>query len=197
MTSVSLAITLAQSGLRVLLVDTDMRRPRLHKVFGVPSTMEGLSSAIVGEADVRQLVRETGIHNVSLLPCGAMPPNPAELLHADRFKGIFQTLRETYDRVIFDSPPIGAVTDAAILARLVDGVVLVAKGGRTSKEALRRSRRELSGENVQILGCILNDLDLSDRNSYGYYYYYSHYGYYSTDDEERPAGGRRAKSSAS
>jgi capsular exopolysaccharide synthesis family protein len=195
-TAVSVAITLAQSGLRVLLVDTDMRRPRLHKVFGLAATAEGLSSAIVGESDVLGLVRETGINNLYVLTCGALPPNPAELLHADRFKAIYGTLRESYDRIIFDSPPIAAVTDAAILARLVDGVVMVAKGGRTSKEALRRSRKELTGENVNLLGCVLNDLDLSDKNSYGYYYYYSHYGYY-TPEEDRTGGGRRAKSSAS
>jgi succinoglycan biosynthesis transport protein ExoP len=196
-TAVSVAITLAQSGLRVLLVDTDMRRPRLHKVFGVANTSEGLCSAIVGEADVLKNVRETGIGNLFLLPCGALPPNPAELLHAERFKAIYKTLRESYDRIIYDSPPVAAVTDAAILARLVDGVVMVAKGGRTSKDALRRSRRELTGENVNILGCILNDLDLSDRNSYGYYYYYSHYGYYTSEDDDRSGGtGRRVKSSA-
>jgi polysaccharide biosynthesis transport protein len=191
-TAVSLAITLAQSGLSVLLIDTDMRRPRVHKVFGLPSTPEGLSSAIVGETNVMDVVRETGIPNLKVLPCGALPPNPAELLHADRFKAIVEVLRCNFDRLIFDSPPVAAVTDAAILARLVDGVVLVAKGSRTSKEALRRSRREFTGERVTILGCLLNDLDLTDKTSYGYYYYYKQYGYYSPDEEAH--GNRTAKS---
>ena len=193
-TAVNLAITLAQSGLKVLLIDTDMRRPRLHKVFGIAATSEGLSSAIVGEGDVLQAVRETGIPGLKVLPCGALPPNPAELLHAERFKAIVATLREHFDRLIFDSPPVAAVTDAAILARTVDGVIMVAKGSKTSKEALRRSRRELTGDGVNVLGAVLNDLDLSDKNSYGYYYYYTNYGYYTSEEERH--GNRPANSSA-
>ncbi len=193
-TAVNLAITLAQSGLSVLLIDTDMRRPRLHKVFGLPSTSDGLSSAIVGEGDVLEAVRETGVPNLKLLPCGALPPNPAEMLHAERFKAIVQTLRANFDRLIFDSPPVAAVTDAAILARIVDGVVMVAKGGRTTKEALRRARRELAGEGVNLLGTLLNDLDLSDKTSYGYYYYYKQYGYYTPNDDS--GSPPRAKESA-
>ena len=181
-TAINLAITLAQSGQRVLLVDTDMRRPRLHKAFGIPSNTDGLSRAIVGETDVLKSIRETGVPGLSLLPCGACPPNPAELLHADRFKKIAETLGNAFDRVIFDSPPIGAVTDAAILARLTDGVIIVAKGGATSKDALMRARKQIAGEGVTILGAILNDLDLTKPGGYGYYYYYSKYGYYYGED---------------
>jgi capsular exopolysaccharide synthesis family protein len=191
--AVNLAITLAQSGMKVLLIDTDMRRPRLHKAFGLKATAQGLSGAIVGENDVLEAVRETGVPNLQVLPCGALPPNPAELLHAERFKAIVEILRAKYDRLIFDSPPVAAVTDAAILSRVVDGVVMVAKGGITNKEALRRSRRALDGEGVTILGCVLNDLDLSNKHGYGYYYYYSQYGYYTSEDET--SGKRPAKSS--
>ncbi len=191
-TAINLAITLAQSGLRVLLVDTDMRRPRLHRAFGIPSNTDGLSRAIVGETDVLKSVRETGVPNLSLLPCGACPPNPAELLHAERFKKIVATVAEAYDRVIFDSPPIGLVTDAAILARSVDGTIVVAKGATTSKDALIRARRQLQGEGVNILGAILNDLDLNKPGGYGYnYYYYSKYGYYYGDDANAKASGAR------
>jgi capsular exopolysaccharide synthesis family protein len=181
--AVNLAITLAQSGQRVLLVDTDMRRPRLHKAFGIPGNADGLSRAVVGDADVFSLVRETGIQNLWLLPCGALPPNPAELLHAARFKRIVVDLAERYDRVIFDSPPVGIVTDAAILARLTSGTVLVVKGGTTSRDALNRARQTLAGDGVNILGCVLNDLDLSKRGGYGSYYY-SKYGYYYHDQEQ-------------
>ncbi len=177
-TAVNIAITLAGSGLRVLLVDTDLRRPRLHKAFGIPATPEGVSKAIVGNADVLSMVRETGVPNLSLLACGATPPNPAELLHADRFKAIVDELLANYDRVIFDSPPVGAVTDATILSRLTEGTILVAKSNQTSRDALARARRLLSQAGVNVLGCILNDLDMSKRGSYGYYYY-SRYGYYS------------------
>jgi polysaccharide biosynthesis transport protein len=181
-TAVNLAVTLAQSGLKVLLVDTDLRRPRLHKAFGIPSTPDGVSKAILGESDVFDMIRETGVPGLDLLPCGATPPNPAELLHAERFKRIVEQLSERYDRVIFDSPPVGAVTDATILARLTMGTVLVAQSGRTAKDALARARRLLGFSGVNVLGCILNDLDLSKQGSYGYYYY-SRYGYYSRDGE--------------
>jgi capsular exopolysaccharide synthesis family protein len=175
-TAVNLAIVLAQSGLRVLLVDTDMRRPRLHKAFGIPATADGLSKAILGEADVLAQVRETGIPNLSLLPCGATPPNPAELLHAERFKRIIGELEGAFDRVIFDSPPVGPVTDAAILARMTDGTILVAKFGATSKDGLQRARNLLTDGSVTLLGCILNDLDLAQGRKYGYYG--DRYGYY-------------------
>ena len=176
-TAVNLAITLAQSGLRVLLVDTDMRRPRLHKAFGIPATSDGLSRAIVGETAVLDQVRETGVPNLSLLPCGATPPNPAELLHAERFHRIVGELSDAFDRVIFDSPPVGPVTDAAILARITDGTIIVAKFGSTSQGRpharappagrRRRQRARLHPERprprarpqVRLL-----------RGKYGYYY---------------------------
>jgi succinoglycan biosynthesis transport protein ExoP len=180
-TAVNLAITLAQSGLRVLLVDTDMRRPRLHKAFGIPATSDGLSRAILGETAVLDQVRETGVPNLSLLPCGATPPNPAELLHAERFHKIVGELSDAFDRVIFDSPPVGPVTDAAILARITDGTIIVAKFGETSKDGLMRARRQLVDGGVNVLGCILNDLDLAHGQKYGYYA--GKYGYYYNEDE--------------
>jgi succinoglycan biosynthesis transport protein ExoP len=175
----------------VLLVDTDMRRPRLHRALGVPATADGLSKAVVGECDVVSVIRDTGIPNLFLLPCGACPPNPAELLHADRFKRIVEELTSRFDRVIFDSPPVGAVTDPAILARLTDGTIFVAKAGRTSKDALTRARRQVASDGrVNLLGCIINDLDVSKQGRYGaYYYYYSRYGTYYGQDEA-PATGR-------
>src|SRR5205085_492431 len=106
---------------------------------------------IVGESDVLDVVRETGVPSLFLLPCGATPPNPAELLHAERFKAIVARLSQHFDRVIFDSPPVSAVTDAAILARLTHGTVLVAKGGKTSKEALRRARHTLGDTGINVL----------------------------------------------
>jgi capsular exopolysaccharide synthesis family protein len=145
-----------------------------------------LSKAILGEAQVLDQVRETGIPGLSLLPCGATPPNPAELLHADRFKRIVAELEAAYDRVIFDSPPVGPVTDAAILARMTDGTIMVAKFGATSKDGLTRARRQLVDGGVNVLGCILNDLDLTRGHQYGYYA--AKYGYYyaESDSEKKP-----------
>jgi succinoglycan biosynthesis transport protein ExoP len=188
--AVNLAISLAQSGLKVLLVDTDMRRPRLHKAFGIPGNVDGLSKAVVGECDVLSVVRETGVPDLYVLPCGACPPNPAELLHADRFKRIVEQLGSKYDRVIFDSPPVAAVTDPVILARLTDGTVFVAKAGLTSKDALSRAFRQLTLDGgVNVLGCVVNDLDVAKHSRYGYYYYYySRYGsYYATEENKAAA----------
>jgi polysaccharide biosynthesis transport protein len=186
--AINMAITLAQSGLRVLIVDTDMRRPRVHKALGLTSTADGLSKAIVGECEVLDVIRESSIPNLWVLPCGACPPNPAELLHAERFRRIVEVIAGSFDRVIFDSPPVGLVTDAAILARITHGTILVAKAGRTSRDALTRARAQVSSDNsVNILGCILNDLDLSKQKQYGYYYYYR-YGYYYRSDEAAAAG---------
>jgi succinoglycan biosynthesis transport protein ExoP len=182
--AVSMAITMAQSGLRVLLVDTDMRRPRVHKALDIPSSVEGISSAILGKGPLKSYIRASAIPNLWVLPCGTCPPNPAELLHASRFRSMVEELESEFDRVLFDSPPLGVVTDASILARITDGTLLVAKAGRTSKYALARARRQL-GPEVNLLGCVLNDLNLSKQREYGYYaYYYSRYGYYSAADAQ-------------
>jgi capsular exopolysaccharide synthesis family protein len=189
-TAINMAIVLAQSGLRVLVVDSDMRRPRLHKTFGIPATPDGLSRAILGEAKVLEQVRETGVPNLWLLPCGATPPNPAELLHTERFRNLANELAANFDRVIFDSPPLGPVTDAAILARIVDGTILVAKFRSSSREGLLRVRRQLSEGGVTLLGCILNDFDLANGHKYGYYA--SRYGYYYAEGD----GGNAARETA-
>jgi succinoglycan biosynthesis transport protein ExoP len=192
--AVNMGITFAQSGLSVLIVDTDMRRPRLHKALGITSVSEGLSKAVVGETEVQSVVRSTIVPNLFLLPCGASPPNPAELLHSQRFKAIVQELASRYDRVIFDSPPVGAVTDPAILARLTDGTIFVAKAGRTGKDALARARRQVASDSsVNLLGCIINDLDMTKQGRYGaYYYYYSRYGTYYGADEAASHAARSA-----
>jgi len=188
-TAVNLAITMAQSGLKTLIIDTDMRRPRLHKAFGLPSTPDGISRAILGECEVMSVVRETGIPNLWLLPCGALPPNPAELLHAARFKVIKEELHRHFDRLIFDSPPVGAVTDAAILSRMTSGTVLVAKSGATSKDTLALLAKRLFADgSVNVLGCILNDLDLDKQTGKGYYQYYAKYGYYGAYGDDVDAG---------
>ncbi|MCS6912195.1 MAG: polysaccharide biosynthesis tyrosine autokinase [Myxococcales bacterium] len=191
MSSVSLALTMAQSGTRVLLVDTDMRRPRLHKVFGLSSGGIGLTTAIAGEVSALDAVQPTGEANLYFLPCGPMPPNPAELLQTERFRQIVQELSRSFDKVIFDSPPIGAVTDALVLSQVADGVILVAKSHKTSRDMLRRALRQLQDLSAHMLGVVLNDLDLdSRRKGYGYPYYYYYksgyykYGSYGSDQEE-------------
>jgi len=178
-------------GSRVLIVDTDMRRPRLHKVFGVPGTV-GLSTILVGEGEIDEAVKTTEVPNLFVLPCGPTPPNPAELCQSERFKLLTDELAEQFDYVILDTPPIMAVTDAVILSTIVDGALIVARTGETSQAALQQSVRQLRDVGAHLLGCVLNDMDL-ERRGYGYaryrksgYYRYG-YGYYG-DSEDQAAG---------
>lgn len=180
-TAVSLAITMAQNDNdnRVLALDTDMRRPRMHKVFGV-SGKEGITSILLGKAKIEDVVKATEVPNLFVLPCGPPPPNPAEVCQSARFKKLLDDLTERYDIVVLDSPPIMVVTDAAVLGTLVDGALLVARTGQTNRAELREACRHMLDVGTKILGCVLNDMDL-DRRKYGYYRYrrygYSRYGY--------------------
>jgi capsular exopolysaccharide synthesis family protein len=177
-TLINMGIVLAQGGQRVLLVDSDMRRPRLHKSFGVPNAV-GLSSLIVGESALDEAIKSTTVPGLFVLPSGPVPPNPAELLHTERFKKLVERLGEKFDRVMFDSPPVGAVTDPLVLANQMDGTILVAKMLRTDRDMAERAAKSLRDANAKILGAILNDVDIEKRQ-YGYYlgYYYSYGRYY-------------------
>lgn len=184
----NLAIVMAQSGSRVLLVDTDMRRPRVHKAFGIERPRTGLSTMVLGESDAASTIRQTGVPNLDVLVCGPTPPNPSELIHTDAFQRVVDEVAALYDRVIFDSPPIGVVTDAAILSKLVDGTVLIIKSMRTTRDAAKHAVSVLRDIDSPILGVVLNDLNLADKK-YGqhYYYYYKKYGYYYGDGKDRPS----------
>jgi capsular exopolysaccharide synthesis family protein len=171
MTVVNLGVTMAQSGQRTLLIDTDMRRPRLHKILGV-SNEHGLSRLILGEDDLDLAIKSTELPKLSILSCGPIPPNPAELLQTDRFVSLIRLLGERYDRLIFDSPPVLAVTDAAILSRLLDGVILVARAGRVHRDALIRARHHLHAVDAHVAGVVLNAVDLASPH-YGEYYGYA------------------------
>ena len=194
----NIAISLAQSGKRVLMVDTDLRRPRIHRAFGV-SGARGATNVIVGEKVLADVVLSTDIPNLDVLPCGPVPPNPSELLHSRGFSELVEAALLQYDRVIFDSPPLGAVTDAAVLAPQLDAVLVVVKAQSTTRDALASAMRQLRDVGANVVGGVLNDLD-PRRKGYGggdYYYYYRRDGYYaSTDDmddddpdgeEHRPA----------
>lgn len=185
-TVMNLAITMAQSGARTLIVDTDMRRPRLHKSFKTKNDA-GISSLILGEVALERAVQETGIERLHVLPCGPIPPNPAELLHTDAFRHVLESLKQRYDRVIFDSPPVAAVTDAQVLGSMVDGVVLVVNAGKTSWQAALQARRRLQDVGSKIFGVVLNNVDLDDKRSGHYYDYYYYYGTYGDDDKKARA----------
>jgi polysaccharide biosynthesis transport protein len=175
-TVINTGITMAQSGSRVLLVDTDMRRPRLHKAFGVANDL-GVSSVIVGEANLIQAVKSTEVPNLFLVPCGPIPPNPAELFHAKAFKDFVEEAANSFDRVIFDSPPVNAVADPLVLSTQVDGVLIVFRAAETPRALAQQALRTLRAVKAHVLGAILNDVDVGDSR-YGYYYEaYRRYGY--------------------
>lgn len=167
-TAVSLATTLANSGKRVLLVDGDLRRPRIHRVFRLRPPV-GFTSVLIDEATLDDVILDTGIANLQVLPCGPVPPNPAELIHSQKAADVLTELRRRYDRVIFDSPPINAVNDALALGAQLDGVVLVVRARQTRRDQAAMVVRQLKSLGSRVVGCVLNAFDGRD-DSPGYYY---------------------------
>jgi capsular exopolysaccharide synthesis family protein len=171
--AINLAVTMAQAGGRVLLIDTDMRKPRVHKSFGLKSE-KGISSVMAGDVQLKDAICKSEVPNLDVLPCGPIPPNPAELLHTERFRQILAQCRASYDRVVLDSPPIAPVTDPAIIGSLTDGVVLVLRAGHTTRDAAIFARRQLGDAGARILGLVMNQTDRKGKG-YGYGYGYSYY----------------------
>ncbi len=184
--AVSLAITIAQSGKRVVLVDTDLRRPRLHRALGTNSRV-GVTSILASEQSIEESVQTTMVDGLWLIPCGPIPPNPSELLHTASFSRFLAQLKERFDIVILDSPPVGVVIDAAIIGPQVDGAIMIAQSGRTSRDALSHALRQMRDVGTNILGCVLNDVDLSKQSGYGGHYYYRG-GYYYLNDNAGTGG---------
>ena len=172
------AVSLAQLGASVLVIDCDMRRPALHRVFGLDYTM-GLSTYLSRDVDIEKLIQKVPIQNVSILPSGAIPPNPAELISSERMKEMIGILSKRYDHILIDSPPLINVTDPVILSTLVDGVILVVHGGKTTRDVVRRARHELAAVGAKVFGVVLNNVDLRKDGYSDYYYnrYYSGYGH--------------------
>jgi non-specific protein-tyrosine kinase len=170
-TLANLAITLAETGARTLLVDCDLRRPAQHALFGLPNEV-GLTSLMLGTpgtlAPDRLGVQATPVGNLGVLTSGPVPPNPAELLASRRMAEILTTLAGLADYVLFDTPPIIAVTDAAILAPHVDGVLLIVRAGKTKRDLAVKAKGILAQVNAPLVGVVLNDATV-DSKAYGYY----------------------------
>ena len=185
----NLAITFAQMGANALIVDTDLRRPVLHGIFEVPRS-DGLTNVLIGQKKLDDAVKKTKIENLDILTSGTLPPNPSEMLASKAMKSVVKEVTEKYDIVLFDSPPVIAVTDAAVLATQLDGLVLVIKSGETGKDALERSRVLMNNVNARVLGVMVNGVHL--ENMYGSYYYYYHYYYYGDGKDKKKKRARRA-----
>ncbi|MCI0481933.1 MAG: CpsD/CapB family tyrosine-protein kinase, partial [Candidatus Dadabacteria bacterium] len=170
----NLAISFTQSGYRVALIDADMRRPRLSKIYrnGGSPNGAGLSTYLIGKYQLEDTVRETEIDNLHVIMSGPIPPNPAELLGSERMKELIHALQERYDIVLFDGPPILGFADSQLLARAVDGVLIVTSTGITQRKTLQLSIEELRKVQGKILGAIINRLESSSsRYRYANYYY--------------------------
>ena len=169
----NLAVTLAQSGKTVLIVDADLRKPRQHRVFNVKNTY-GLTSYLTDSTELRKVVKTTAVPNLCLVNSGPTPPNPAELLGSEKMAAFITLLRDKCDYILFDMPPMLEISDALILGARVDGIVLVVHGDKTSREALKKTREKLDLLKVRTLGVIINNLNV-DRHGYHYKDYYYHY----------------------
>ncbi|MCA9588034.1 MAG: polysaccharide biosynthesis tyrosine autokinase, partial [Myxococcales bacterium] len=173
----SIAISLAQGGHRVCIIDCDLRRPRLHRVFGREGDM-GLTNVLLGEATIDDVALPTVVPNLYSIPCGPIPPNPADTVASERFKRFLDEMLEHFDRVVIDSPPIVAVTDPAIISTLVDAVIFVVRAFHTPMTLSRSGLRTLRDVDAPVAGAVLNAVNLN-RHEYAYhhYYYYKREGY--------------------
>ena len=183
-TAINTAITLAQSGAEVVIVDCDLRRPRLHSHFDLQNTT-GLTNYLSGEKNTQNLMKTfADLPNLKVITSGPIPPNPAELLSSNEMKNLLQFLKGKYNHVVIDSPPAISFTDAAILSTLVDGVVLVAMAGKSSIHLMRRFKHRLANIGARVYGVVLNGLK-ADSVEYGYYGYGYTYNYYSASEDDK------------
>jgi capsular exopolysaccharide synthesis family protein len=169
-TAANLAVSFAQQGMRVLIVDCDLRRARLHKMFGVPRE-PGLTECVLGQFEHEAVTRSTSVPGLYILPSGLLPPNPSELLGGEKMKNTLQALSGAFDLVILDTPPLLAASDAAILSTLADGVVLVVRAGVTESEAAQQAMQQLASVGARVIGAVLNDPDAKVQQYGGYYKY--------------------------
>jgi capsular exopolysaccharide synthesis family protein len=188
-TAVNTAISLAQTGANVLIIDADMRRPRLRSIFHLPE-QDGLSTILSSEARPEQMlaaITKDPATGVSVLTSGPIPPNPAELLGSDQMRRLISVLSIPFTHIVIDSPPVSSFTDGVLIATIVDGVLLVVHGGKSSKAVVRRSRQLLLDVGAKLVGVVLNNVS---SRSHDYYYHYQRYyqqSYYSADSENDQA----------
>lgn len=177
----NLAVIMAQSGKKTIVIDCDLRKPRMHKVFQV-SNQQGLSNYLIGEVTIADVVKQTQVENLQLLPSGVKPPNPAELVGSAKMGAFVESLKKYYDYIILDTPPVVIVTDAQLVAQYADGCLLVIASGEVDRDAPIKAKELLTKVNAKILGVVLNKVD---ENATGRYKYYYHYYYDEQGDKHK------------
>lgn len=189
-TAINTAASLAQTGADVLIVDADMRRPRIHNVFGVKHH-EGLSTLLAKDFDediVESMIKRDDATGLYVLPSGTVPPNPAELIGSPQMQRLLTLLKKRFRHIIIDSPPIATFTDGVLISCMTDGVLLVVHGGKSSSTVVRRTRQQLRNVGAKVLGVVMNKIDLRHDDYYYYYnYYQSHY--YTDADADKDSNG--------
>jgi len=180
-TVINTAIALAQTAAQVIIIDTDMRKPRVHKIFDEENGV-GLSNFLSGNAELESILKKTAIPNLFYIPSGPIPPNPSELIGSNLFKNMIKILEGRFDHIVLDSPPVLGFTDSVILSTFVDGIILVVAGGKTPRETLERAKEVLQQVSAKILGVVINRIDIR-RSDYGYYYYRYHH-YYGKEEKK-------------
>lgn len=168
-TTCNTAIVAAQAGKKVLIIDADLRKPTVHYTFRVPNTV-GLTSVLASQRSLDEAIQTTEVPGLDILTSGPIPPNPAELLGSKAMSNIIEQLKERYDQIIFDSPPVLAVADAQILSTYMDGVILVIHAGNTSRDLVIRAKQQLDTVQARVIGVVLNNKKLEHEHEYYYYY---------------------------
>jgi len=173
---------LAQTGAKVVIVDGDMRRPRLHSIFNVDNDkgLSGILASKMSEAEMLRCVKQHEESSLYLLPSGRLPPNPAELLGSDQIRSLMSVLENTFTHVVIDSPPVASFTDGILLSSVADGVLLVVHGGAASRHIVRRSKQLLLDVGAKIFGVVLNNVTVSKHD----YYYNQYRAYYQSAETE-------------
>lgn len=191
-TAANVAITMAQAGSKIIILDCDMRRPEIHKLFGATRD-RGMSNILVGIDNIGEIIQSTKIPNLDVITSGPIPPNPSEMVGSKRMESLLVALRKRYDHILIDSPPVTAVTDALVLSKSADGVIIVIRTGDMARQIVKNGISQLNNVGAHIIGAVLNGIDLSS-SKYSYYYYQYYRYYYGEDGEKKkPTGKKRSK----
>ncbi|HTH51942.1 MAG TPA: CpsD/CapB family tyrosine-protein kinase, partial [Pyrinomonadaceae bacterium] len=185
-TATNTAISLAQTGAKVLILDGDMRLPRLHGIFGIENGV-GLSSLLASDFNEENTLAAIKQHDKTklyVLPSGPIPPNPAELIGSEQMSRLLRFLQTQFTHVVVDSPPIASFTDGVLIASMVDGVILVVHSGKSSRQVVKRSRQLLQEIGAKVFGVVLNNVNLNAKQNYYYYQTYYHRNKYQAESDD-------------